>query len=126
MLQKINNGAEKGIGSFLSDGMRPNDIDERAPSIGIIRTGTKGLSQPAENSEYPCVAASIGHKPVARVAIIAIKGWNRLAVPFRFEPGTISRASIRRSHFMAACVVERRYGEGGPRRAVERVSLYCR
>lgn len=30
-----------------------------APSIGIIRTGTKGVSQPAMTGEYPCVMRSI-------------------------------------------------------------------
>ncbi len=32
----------------VSGDVRPNDASECAPSIGIIRTGTKGLSQPAK------------------------------------------------------------------------------
>lgn len=47
-------------------------LNKHAPSIGIIRTGTKGLSQPAEISEYPCVRASIGHKSVEWVCALIL------------------------------------------------------
>lgn len=50
---------------------RQRSATGNAPSLGIIRTGTKGLSQPAMSGEYPCVLASIACGAVVDYASVS-------------------------------------------------------